>query len=279
MWKERLLKIFVFALFLVLGKNVLASNWVVCYAEGCDTAQLLTYDVTVLDSHSHPPLKPLIERQKEIYGYLSVGEVESYRPWFTQMQEAGLLLAENPNWPGSFYIDLRDRRWHQRVVEVIIPGLIHQGFNGIFLDTLDNPLELERVDPKGMRGMTQAAVELIQAIRYHYPYLNIMVNRAYSLLPKIAPSINAVLGESLYAGYDFEKKRPQRVADAEYRLQRQWLQDLKKMKPEIKIYSLDYWNFDDVTEVKNIYRIQRQNGFIPYVAEIALDRVMPEPVE
>lgn len=254
-----------------------AADWVVYYDDAEPAESFFDYDLIVFDSKYHPPIRPLSERGKTVLGYLSVGEVESHRPWFQEVREQGLLIEENPNWPGSHFVDVRDPRWRARVVEELIPQLVDQGFDGVFLDTLDNPLYLEAREPERFAGMTTAAIDLVRTIRRHYPYLEIMVNRAYELLPQVAPDIDRVLGESVYTDYDFDTETYRRVDTELYREQVERLQDLKSKNPDLAIHTLDYWDPDDPEGIARIYAKQRANGFRPYVATLALDRLIPEP--
>lgn len=154
-----------------------AVPWAVYYADTAPPAAFQPYRLLVLDSRTHPPLQPLADRGKTLLGYLSVGEVETHRPWFGRVKGWGILDQENPNWPGSFYVDVRDRRWVKLVVEELVPAILREGFHGVFLDTLDNPPHLERTDPKRWRGMTDAAAALVRAIRRNWPDIGLMQNR------------------------------------------------------------------------------------------------------
>ena len=40
---------------------------------------------------------------------------------FDEVAKQGLLLDENPNWPGAFAVDIRDPRWHARVLGELVP--------------------------------------------------------------------------------------------------------------------------------------------------------------
>lgn len=254
------------------------SKWVVIYTDKVPLDALLPYKTIVLDSRYHPRLQPLIDRDKQLLGYISVGEVEKFRPYYKAMDEQGLLLGTNKNWPDSRYVDVRDPRWTRRVIEELIPALLHKGFNGIFLDTLDNPAHLEREDPVKFKGMTEAAIRLVKKIRQHYPRIVIMMNRGYEILPKVAKDIDIVLGESVYADYNFKTKTYQRVPTAQYEMQVKWLKAAKAIAPGIRVFTLDYWHADDAEGIERIYRAQRRNGFSPYVATIKLTRVIAEPV-
>lgn len=253
------------------------SRWAVYYADKEPTKAFEPYGLLVLDSRYHPPLRPLKDRGKTLLGYISLGEVEVHRPWHDQVKGWGILADENPNWPGSFYVDVRDRRWVKLVVEELVPALIRRGFDGIFLDTLDNPPHLERTDAKRWAGMTDGAARLVKAIRTNWPRIRIMQNRAYEILPQTAPVLTEALGESVYAGWDFEAKKPHRQSDEDYRFQVDALKAARKLNPKLGLHTLDYWDPADTAGIKSIYALQRANGFSPYVSVVELDRLVPEP--
>ena len=254
-----------------------AERWVVVYSEKPAVEEFRDYGLVVLDSLHHPPIRPLLEQKKTVIGYISLGEVESYRDYYKAVEKEGILYEKNPNWPDSRFIDVRDRRWTKRVIEELIPRLLHKGFQGIFIDTLDNPAELERRDPVKFKGMTAGAANLVKAIRRHYPRIYIMLNRAYEILPAVDGQIDAVLGESVFTEIDFEKKTYRRADPKVYRQQVEWLTAAKTRQPRLKIYTLDYWPPTDAAGVARIYAEQRKNGFIPYVSVKDLDRVLKEP--
>jgi uncharacterized protein (TIGR01370 family) len=253
-------------------------KWVVVYTDKVPIDALIPYKTIVLDSRYHPRLQPLIDRGKSLLGYISLGEVEKYRPYYEKMDRQGILLGTNKNWPDSRYVDLRDPRWSRRVIENLIPAILHKGFNGIFLDTLDNAAHLERQDPKKYKGMADAAVQLVKAIRRNYPRIVIMMNRGYDILPRVARDIDIVLGESVYSDYDFKTKTYQRVPKKRYELQVRSLKAARAADPNLKIFTLDYWRPEDRKGIERIYRTQRRNGFEPYVSTVKLQHVIPEPV-
>lgn len=253
------------------------TPWVVYYADKEPPAAFEPYTLVVLDSEHHPPLRPLKDRGKRLLGYISLGEVESHRPWFERVKGWGILSAENPNWPGSFYVDVRDPRWVGLVVAELVPALLHRGFDGVFLDTLDNPPHLERTDPKGYAGMTEAAARLVKTLRRHFPAMPIMQNRAYEILPQTAGVIDYALGESVTSGWDFQAgtAHPQPAEDRAFQVEA--LKAAKRLNPALELMSLDYWDPKDAAGVARLYAAERAEGFSPYVATVELDRIVPEP--
>ncbi len=253
------------------------EKWLVYYSDEAPFTDFHDYSLLVLDSQYHPPLLPLADRGKTLLGYISVGEVEQFRPHFDEVKAEGILLQENQFWKGSFFVDLRDPRWTSRVIEELIPAVLRKGFHGLFLDTMDNPVYLEDMQPETYKGMTAAAADLIRTIRHHYPRIKIMLNRAYELLPEIGGEIDYVLGESVYADYDFENKTYGFVETETYRHQVDMLTDAQSRYPELRVITLDYWYPEDEDTIRDIYKEQRGNGFEPYVATIELNRIVPEP--
>lgn len=213
--------------------------WLVYYSDKAKITDFRDYGLLVLDSEYHPPLPPLSDRGKELLGYISLGEVEKYRPYYESVRADGIVLQENKYWKGSYFVDVRDDRWVSRVIEELVPGVLRKGFDGLFFDTLDNPPHLERVDPKAFKGMTAASARLVRTIRRHYPHIKIMLNRAYELLPHVADAIDYELGESVFADYDFDNKKYKRVDVQEYRRQVALLKDFQGRHKDLRVMTLD----------------------------------------
>jgi uncharacterized protein (TIGR01370 family) len=251
------------------------ERWAIYYAAEAEPIAFAPYATVVLDGDRHPPIGPLIERGKAVLGYLSLCEVQSIRPYFAEVQAEGLLLGEHPTWRGSHYIDVRDARWSRRVIEDLIPRLLRRGFTGLFLDTLDDAAFLERQG--GRRGMREAAIRLVKAIRRHYPDVTLMMNRGYGLLPAVEREVDAVLAESLFGTYDFTKKHYRRVAPADTTAQLAVLRAARSRRPGLRLYALDYWTASDADGIAALYRDARAAGFASYVATIELDRLVPDP--
>ncbi|OSM04925.1 hypothetical protein MAIT1_03034 [Magnetofaba australis IT-1] len=253
------------------------APWAVYYSDKAPLERFRAFNLLVLDSLYHPPLPPLADAGKLLLGYISLGEVEQHRDHYAAVKAEGILMQENENWPGSFFVDVRDKRWTKRVVEELIPDILHAGFHGLFLDTLDNPGHLESSDPTKYAGMRDAAARMIHTIRLHYPHMPIMLNRAYDLLPLVGDAVDMALGESVRADYNFQTKTYQMVEETDYVWQVNQLKSAAKQFPHLKLFTLDYWDPQDKAGITRIYQQQRAQGFIPSVATVELDRIIDEP--
>jgi polysaccharide biosynthesis protein PelA len=253
------------------------STYAIYYSDKEPAAAFEAYDLVVFDSDRYPPIATLKEKGKTVLGYISLGEVEKHRSYFNEVKKAGLLIEKNEVWTDAYKVDVRNPAWTKMVVEELIPQILAKGFDGVFLDTVDNPPDLERRDPRRFHGMSDAMAQMVKAIKHHHPKALIMQNRGYDILPEVAPYIDMVLGECVYTNYNFDKKTYGYVASDLYQQQVKILKDAQKVSPKLKVYTLDYWKEDDSKTITQIYKTQRENGFIPYVATISLDKIVHEP--
>jgi uncharacterized protein (TIGR01370 family) len=231
------------------------------------------YDTLVFDSEHHPELRPLQHRGKTLLGYLSLGEAENYRPYYPKLAHSQLLLARQGEWSGHYFVDVRKSHWVELVIEQLIPEILHQGFDGIFLDTVDSSVALDAQNA----GMTAAVTQLIFAIRMHYPQVKVMLNRGFDILPQVVGSVDMVLAESIYTTYDFKTKKHRKQPAEVYQSVSAMLKQQQAQHPALKIYTLDYWPPEDAAAIKAVYAAQRANGFVPSVATVDLQQLVAEP--
>jgi len=252
--------------------------WAVYYSDKAPIETFKDYKLLILDSDYHPSLHALKDQGKLLLGYISLGEAESQRHYFKSLENKDILLQENKNWPGSYYVDVRKPYWTKLVIEELIPTILRKGFHGLFLDTLDNPVHLENtVDPKAYKGMTAAAIRLVRTIRRHYPDIPIMMNRGFDLLPDVENDITMVMAESFRTDQDPTTKIYKFTSEPDYQYILNILHTAQTKNPKLKIMTLDYWDPKDTEGMRKIYKLQRQNGFLPYVSTVDLHAVIPEP--
>lgn len=247
----------------VIEDNV--ERFAVYYGDAEKAESFLPYKVMVFDADKHPPLRVLKGRKKEILAYVSVFEAAPYRAHYESLKKAGLLIQPDGK-KGREFIDIRKREWADLLMNEIMPQVVKEGFDGVMLDTLDDALALEERQPKTYSGMTQAAVQTVGLIRMHYPYMKIMVNRAFAILPQIQMKVDMVLAESTMTKTNLKDKTSVMFTDAERSHVMAVLKEAKRSVPELRIYALDYWDMKDKATVATIYQRQRSLGFVPYVA-------------
>jgi hypothetical protein len=65
---------------------------------------------------------------------------------------------------------VRDAAWRKFVNARLVPEILAQGFRGVFLDSLDDPIELERRDPQSRGGMAGNALFTLLSLRLGFAW-------------------------------------------------------------------------------------------------------------
>lgn len=253
-----------------------ALDWGIDYGAATDPATARRYRLLVLEPDHDRAIAPLRGAGATLLGYVSFGEVERQRPYVAALERAGALLAPNVHWPDARLADLRHPLWRATLLDTVIPAILAKGYDGIFIDTLDNAEALEARDP-AMKGMVAAGAALVAAVRARFPRLRIMLNRGYAALPEAARHIDYVLAEAMATRWSFAEKRYERLSDSDWEWQATRLRAARARHPALQAMTLDYWDPADVAAVAALYLRERAAGFHPYVATLALDRLLPEP--
>jgi polysaccharide biosynthesis protein PelA len=250
------------------------KRFIVYYGDTHEPQEFMPYDVIVFDRENHPDLSTLRGKGKILLGYISGGEGEQRRSDYDSHQKVHLLEKEtNPNWDDNRIVDIRSPAWTAYIIEQLIPDMLHQGFDGIFIDTLDSIEHLESTKPADYKGMVEGAITMIKMIRLHYPDIKIMVNRGYQIVPAVLGEIDYVLGEGTLVKYDFESKKTELFPTEIFQEYVLRAAEWRKKAPHLQVMTLDYWDMDDKEGVEHIYNLHRANGFIPYVTTIDLENV------
>lgn len=252
-------------------------KWLVFYGMSADESLLSTYDIVILDRMFQGSIPTVAKAGAQVCGYLSLGEIKTSDTYYPRLHPAAL-LESNPAWPGTRRIDVRQQSWKELVLGEMVPSMVSQGFAGLLLDTLDTPPYLEQLDPISNRGMREAAVDLVRAIRTSFPGMLLIMNRGYALLSSIITSIDYIVAESLLTRPDLQQ--PQQYVwnePADVALQMALLSPATHRQPMLPILSLDYWDPTDTTTVREIYVREQRLGHSPYVATRLLDTIVPAP--
>ncbi|MDQ7833787.1 MAG: endo alpha-1,4 polygalactosaminidase [Humidesulfovibrio sp.] len=248
-------------------------NWLCYYGTDFGPAHYGRFDLVVLDGMKHPPLERKEPGKPLLLGYVTVGESDPSSPTWMLAQHQSFIAGKNENW-GSLIIDMRSPKWQGILLDLVIPKVLAQGFDGIFLDTIDSAMALaEGKDAAKYEGMRASILGFLRTIRERFPDIHICMNRGLDLLPDAAPIINSLLIEDLSFEYDFEKKEyravPKQVQQALVAAARRGL----AANPELTVLTLDYAKPDQKARIKEAIDYSRSKGFVPYVSTLALDQV------
>jgi uncharacterized protein (TIGR01370 family) len=229
-----------------------------------------SFDMAIFDPDNHPPLEK-IKNKLILISYISLGELDPNRSYWERVKDEPWVLDKNPEW-GSFYVDIRDKKWQGLLLDEVIPGIISQGFSGLMLDTLDTAAMLEEKDPLAFNGAKEAMADLVRQIHSRYPRLSLISNNGFAILEEIAPYLSGMLSEDIFMMIDFKNNGYQPVPqqDREYKVA--MLKNISE-KYKIPVFVIDYVSSQDRTLVLRTKKKLRELGFRPYIAEKDLDRL------
>jgi uncharacterized protein (TIGR01370 family) len=189
------------------------------------------------------------------------------------VQNQPFVVSENSNW-NSLVLDLRSEKWQNILLDLVIPKVLAQGFDGVFLDTIDSALALEQgKDKAAYQGMRAAILSFLGKLRQRYPDIRIAMNRGLELQPEAAPFIDFLLIEDLSYEYDFAKKSYRAVAPAVRNILVAAARKAQAANPKLTVLTLDYATPDQKSNIREAIRYSRSKGFVPYVSTLKLDQV------
>lgn len=83
-------------------------------------------------------LAALSSQGKSLWAYVSAGEAETYRSYWSgnNLPGSGLLIDQNPNWPTGYRVKFWDEGWQQIVLNRV-GALAREGYSGAYFDVLD----------------------------------------------------------------------------------------------------------------------------------------------
>lgn len=246
-------------------KKSIIMKWLCYYGNDTVVEKLNEYDLVILEPDNIKDASKIKSEYK--LAYLSVGEINKSRFYYEFFKDRKWLGAENPNWPGSFKANIRNTEWRNYIVERIIPNIVGRGYNGIFLDTVNEAVS----DTDGIYTVESGKqyIELLKKIRKAYPRLFILQNSGIETLKEAANQIDGILFEDLFTNYDFSKKI-YKIETNDFLLNK--INEIKKVfnKP---IFVIDYCESSDL-EMRGKLRKKAENTNVYYyLAEIELDKI------
>jgi uncharacterized protein (TIGR01370 family) len=156
-----------------------------------------------------------------LLGYFSIGEAENYRDYFKTIPSSALGPV-NPDWPGDYQVAYWTSEW-QTVATAYVDQMIKLGYDGVFLDVVDECETAWAVKNAPGGDASGAMVSLIQSLANHAhaqnPNFKIWVNSsgAEDLMTNntFVQAIDGAYEEELF--YQ-DNGSPQRTADTNYNL-------------------------------------------------------------
>lgn len=252
-----------------------ANRWVAYYDKELPAKAFKDYDLVVFDRLYHPELKEL-KGNTVLLAYISIGEVHGDTDEHALMEQQKSLLSTRTRW-NSYTVDVTSMTW-RAIIYSQVEDALNQGFDGVMFDTVDSGLHLADMQSpeKGIRAQ-EAMIKMLTELRQRYPHIKMMMNRGFEILPRVAQILNYALAESTLTDTDVSTGQSSVLPAQTYQSTAARLSEARTVAPTLKVYTLDYWNQDDVRGLQTLYAIHRARGFTPYITTPDLRRHTPEP--
>lgn len=140
-----------------------------------------------------------------LLAYVSLGEAEDYRfYWPRGGPPPAFAGPENPRWPGNYRVRHWTPAWHRVIFgtpESWIERVIGQGFDGVFLDTVDS---CEAWAQDGRSRACDEMADLVRRLSAHgrslRPDLVVVANNPFSIQdhPGVRQALTGVMSENRF---------------------------------------------------------------------------------
>lgn len=198
--------------------------------------ELSAFDWSIVEPTAAIDLKSLHKAGRTCLAYVSTVEARPDSEAAREAEKRGLpVIGRNDEWQSHLF-DIEDPKWLSLMLEVVVPNAMKQGFDGVFLDTLDSAQRLSG-DAKAKHA---ALVALVKGIHERYPAKKIVLNRGFDLVNDVAQMIHGVLVESVFRSFDSKTKAfiAMKASDTEWLTQH--IRDVQSHS--LPVFVIDYVN-------------------------------------
>lgn len=226
-----------------------------------DLHKLKDYKMVVLEpsNFSAEQIQEIKERGTKVYGYLNIGSLENFRPYYEQFKK--YTLAPYENWEEEYWMDISNPKWQAFLINDLGQKYSSMGLDGFFLDNADIYYEYPKEEiyqglKKILTGLKQYSLPLILNGGDSFVQRSIEESNALSLF-------DGVNQECVFTKIDFSK--PSYLAQ-DKKSKAYYEKYLEKAKTAgLSVYLTEYQA--DSSLSTEIDRYCKENEFLWYNAE------------
>ncbi|MFY9131036.1 MAG: endo alpha-1,4 polygalactosaminidase [Saccharofermentanales bacterium] len=224
-------------------------------------ARLDQYKLVVIEpsEFSATTIKELHNAGKTVYGYLNIGALEEYRPYFDQFREYTLGVYED--WPDERWVDVASPEWQNFIIDELGKEYTEMELDGLFLDNTD--VYYYRPTEEIFQGLST----ILQGLRQYN--LKLIINGGDPFVSRcieedIARSLfDGINQETVFTSIDFDNQSYGVQAEEETAYFKDYLAQVKDYG--LSAYLLEYGADQELS--KKIDAYCSENGFLWYNAE------------
>lgn len=98
-------------------------------SEGFEVAVIDAQNISAID------IAEMKARDQEVYSYLNIGSLETFRSYYKEYQH--LVLKPYENWEEEYWVDAGSEEWQKFVAGTLAQELIEKGIDGFWIDNTD----------------------------------------------------------------------------------------------------------------------------------------------
>lgn len=223
-------------------------------------SQYSSFDLLILEGENYSKfeLDELKQNKTIVLAYLNIGEIETYRSYFNQVNP-DWFLQKNEDWPDHFFINPSKKGWRNLLIKQVIPNYLEKGFQGFLFDSVD------LASQSRFPAQYSAMVKLISFIHKKFPQAVIILNNGEFLLPDVANQVHGLLLEEVFTqriDANLTKLRTEETYSV-------IVERLAKTKSKWKIptFVLEYFPTNESIPEQIIFEQCEKYGFIPYITD------------
>lgn len=183
-----------------------ARSFAVYYGRG-QISQLANYDIAIVEpsAHTAQDIQALKETNTLVIGYVTIMEQGPFHEMFGRLKEDDFLKVNGEKmYKASFdtyVMDLKSKRWRGLLHYQVGKLLLHEGYDGIFMDTIGN-VESPDIPPVEAQLQIERAAEITRDIRESFPgHIIVQNNGLERLCVKTAPYLDGICWENPLFSY------------------------------------------------------------------------------
>ena len=104
---------------------------------GGNTSRVQNYKNIVIDVQYYYPdqVRKLKSGGRKVYSYMSIGSLETYRPYYNRFRK--YTLGRYENWGDELWMDVSQKSWQDFIVNELVASVRRKGCDGLWLDNFD----------------------------------------------------------------------------------------------------------------------------------------------
>jgi len=233
------------------------------------------FDLVVVDGEeaSAAQVEAIQAGGATVLAYLSVGTIESWRPWYGKLKRYRLSAWQD--WRDEWFADASRSKYRRRVVAIADERILVKGFDGLFLDNVDMvEVKRHREQRAGMGALVAALDELVDAQGGHLFAQNgapgVLNGYPNKEVEPLADHLDGWNREDASFTWDFDQRRYEPVPAADREAALEELEAIGALG--ILTTATDYVELDDGDLGDECAAVANATGAgaLPYVADIGL---------